>query len=332
MSNPMSNPLPAAGPEVVDLNAELHMTDDEASSWLDVEPTVVTPDLARLTGFSPDYVMATWLAAVLRGADVPVVTYPGWKHRGRPRTAGPFVPEAVMWHHDASAKGPSPSFARFIAQEGRPPGIPAPLSQLWVCMGCNGRHPVGTWHVLAAGRANHAGEGNGFGVIGRDRGNTQSLGVETDNTTGEPTPWPMYESLVTGTAAILRHLRADAKDALCGHKEYAAGRKVDPDDIDMHQARADVAVQLRRPLKPYPGPGHFKVGHQCSKSRSVKQLENWLLELPTNAKSRHEAGATATKWTIDRVKAFQNAHNLAGEGQVTAETWRLIQVKARSAR
>lgn len=313
----------------VDLHDELAMTDGEARSWLDVPPTVVTPDLARMTGFAPDYVMCTWLADVLREAGCSVVEYPGWKTRGRPRSVGAFAPRGLIIHHDASASGPSPALARFIAEEGRPPSVPAPLAQLWVCMGCGGKHPVGTWHVLAAGRANHAGEGDGWGAIAAGQGNRDAIGVETDNTTREPTPAAMYESLVIGSAAILRKLRAKPTNALCGHKEYAPGRKIDPDDVDLAELREDVSAQLRRRLIPWPGAEHFREGHQC-KGGHVKRLEGWLLSLPANKKSRHEARDTVTRWTLERVQAFQQDRpGKIESGQLNPQTWRQIQRAAR---
>ncbi|MFT3871042.1 MAG: N-acetylmuramoyl-L-alanine amidase [Nocardioides sp.] len=334
------DPMTDAGPEVLDLPDELRLADpEEAGSYMDSPPHIPTPDLARLAG-APDYVWLTWLADELRAAGCSVVEHPGWKTRGRPRSAGPFMPTGVMWHHDASAIGPSPAMAAFIASIGRPgDGIPAPLAQLWVCMGCRGLHPVGTWHVLAAGRANHAGLGDGFGRIGRDMGNTRTVGVETDNTTGEKTPLDMLASLEVGTAAILRRLGSDPADSLCGHKEYAHGRKFDPDDIDMILARKSVAATINRqnhPHRPelvkFPGRKHFTIGHQCTHGH-VKLLEMWLLELAP--KSTHKSSDTFTRWTQQQVAKFQrNDPKLAGDpdGIPGPKTWRLIQLAARATR
>ena len=327
------------GTELVDIAAELALTDTEARSWLDAPSHTVTPDLARLTGHASDYEWAGWLADVLREAGIYVVEYPGWKTRGRPRSVGPFTPRGVIWHHDASPKGPSPSLARFIAEQGRPSeGIPAPLSQIWVCAGCRGLHPVGTWHLLAAGRANHAGIGSGWGPIRKDMGTTLTLGIETDNTTGEKTPAAMYESLVVGTAAVLRHLRSDPEKWLCGHKEYAAGRKIDPDDIDMDQARFDVARELvgvrdpeERQLVPFPSGGHFTPGHDCVHGH-VRLLEQWLLQLDVNARDKHEPRRVFSRWTRKRVRAFQLSDPvLMGDpdGIPGPRTWRRLQIAAR---
>lgn len=181
------------------------------------------------------YTYATWLADALRAGGLKVVEHDGWKTRGRPASVGNFDPKAIVVHHDASAVGPTPSEANYIANVGRPPGTPAPLSQLWVDYD-------GVWHVLAAGRANHAGEGAGWGVIPANSGNTYALGIETDHTTGEKLPQGQYDSIVKGVAVLARYMKIDVRKAVCGHKEYAPGRKTDP-DWDMNQFRKDVAAE-----------------------------------------------------------------------------------------
>jgi len=187
------------------------------------------------------------LVAVLKASGVPVIEHPGARTRTRP---GSFSPRAVMIHHDASPKGPSPGNARFIFEQGRPSeGIPAPLSQLWVCMGC-GSHEVGTWHVGAYGRANHGGTGGPWGRISKDSANTLAYGVEVDFTTGEKLDPRLYHSVCVGAAALLNALGAHAADAMPGHKDYAAGRKSDP-DWDMSKMRADVAGMQRDPQTPH---------------------------------------------------------------------------------
>lgn len=324
------------GTEVVDLADELALLPAESESWLDVPAHIPTPDLARLIG-ATDYEWATWLADALRAACVPdVIEHPGWKTRGRPRSVGPFTPRGVMIHHDASAPGPSPAMARFIAQEGRPAeGIPAPLAQLWVCVGCNGAHAVGSWHVLAAGRANHAGEGSGWGALPARLGNTLCFGIEVDHTTGEAWPDKLRRSLVLGTAALMNHMRSDAREWLTSHKEYAPGRKIDPAGLDMGEFRRDVAEQARSiggRFVGWPGHKHFTVGHQCSHGH-VRDLEQWLLEL--NPQSKHQPSDVFTKWTGDHVAKFQRGRSAlkkqAGKG-MDAKTWRAVQTAARVAR
>lgn len=180
---------------------------------------------------------ATWLADVLRAVGVRVVETPGWKTRGRPPSTGGFVPRSVMWHHDASSPGDSPNVPAYIIA-GRPAaGEPGPLAQLWV-------DRPGVWHVLAAGRCNHAGDGQGWGIIPADLGNTYAIGVETDHTTGEAWPDAQLVSLRVGTAAILERLKASPMLALCGHKEYAPDRKTDPDGLDLDSERRKVAALM----------------------------------------------------------------------------------------
>lgn len=300
----------------------------------------------------PQYEWASWLADVLRAAGCHVIEHPGWKTRGRPRSVGRWQPRGVMWHHDASKPGPSPYVARFLAEIGRPDeGIPAPLSQCWVCMGCNGAHPVGTWHVIAAGRCNHAGEGAGWGGIGADAGNAMAIGVETDNTTGEATPSAMYAALVRGTAAIMLRLRSSPAQLLTAHKEYARGRKTDPDDVDMPRARVDVAHAMRPPaprppakppakppvvppakLVPFPGVKAFRVGRR---HKAVTQLDRWLIAAGFTRHhdgNGYQAGPRFTEWTRLNVAEFQRSEprlRMDPDGIPGPLTWQLLQERVR---
>lgn len=234
------------GAELVDLPDDLALPPtipDDQLETLSAAPAAFLSVAASDAAAWTEYEWASWMAGVLRAAGVPVIEYPGWATRGRPRSVGRFQPRGVMWHHDASPVGPSPYVAKFCAEIGRPAeGIPAPLSQLWVCDGCNA-HTVGTWHVLAAGRANHAGTGS-WGAVGTDQGNSVLIGVETDHTTGEAWPPALYASLVAGTAALMKHMRSDPAKLLVGHKEYAPHRKNDPDPMNMDTGRADVAAGM----------------------------------------------------------------------------------------
>lgn len=172
-----------------------------------------------------------WMAAELRAAGLTVVEYPGWRGRHAP---GGFAPCAVIWHHDASAAGPSPNMAKLIAEIGNGT-TPPPLSQCWV-------DTAGRWHLTASGRANHAGIGSGWGRIRANNGNEDAIGIETDHTIGEAWPTAQLQSLRRGTAVLLRHLGARAADSLAGHKEYAPGRKSDPAGLDMAAERRAVAA------------------------------------------------------------------------------------------
>jgi N-acetylmuramoyl-L-alanine amidase len=188
------------------------------------------------------YIRALFLAEVLRRADLEVKEMPGWKTRGRPPSVGGFDPRALMFHHDASAKGPTPSEAHFIAKVGHrsknpKKDVPPPLAQCWV-------DTDGVWHVLAAGRCNHAGVGKGFGRIPKNSGNTFAIGIETDHTSGEDWFPGQQESIVRGFAALADAMSIKPEQSICGHKEYAPDRKVDPKPMDMDSFRKDVEQLL----------------------------------------------------------------------------------------
>ena len=182
------------------------------------------------------YVRALFIPDALRRAGLEVVERRGWKKRGRPPSIGNFDPRALMIHHDASAKGRTPGNAKFIAETGRPdenPPIPAPLAQCWVDI-------HGVWHVLASGRSNHAGLGQGFGRVPRDSGNTFSIGVETDHTRGEKWPRVQLQAVRLGFAALADAMHIDPVTSILSHKEYTT-RKKDPQPLNMDKFRRDVA-------------------------------------------------------------------------------------------
>ncbi len=171
--------------------------------------------------------MLTDMADVLRAGGLTVQEHPGWKTRTQ--TDGPFAPRALIFHHDASAVGPSPTVPAYLADTSHPG------AQLWVAYD-------GTWHTIAAGRMWHAGAGGGWGVIPAQAGNTFSVGVETDHTTGEPWPPAQLAAIIKGVAALCSHYGWDPAIAVCGHKEYAPLRKVDPAPMDMAWFRSQLAA------------------------------------------------------------------------------------------
>jgi hypothetical protein len=120
-----------------------------------------------------------------------------------------------------------------IVTNGRP-DLAGPLAQL-----CLGRD--GTFFVVAAGRANHAGEGSWRGIT---TGNSSFVGIEAENTGAQGDPWPavQIDAYRRGVAALLKRIDAGA-EMCCGHKEFAlpAGRKKDP-TFDMDDFRKHVAA------------------------------------------------------------------------------------------
>jgi len=173
-----------------------------------------------------------WLPDVLKGAGLEVVQVDGWQDRGR-GDVGKIL--GVLCHHTAGPKdGNIPSLD--ILVNGRP-DLAGPLAQLGL-----GRD--GSYYVIAAGKANHAGNGNWKGIV---NGNAHLIGIEAENT-GLPddSPWPQaqMDAYSRGVAAILMHI-GQPVDFCVGHKEYALppGRKSDP-DFDMKAFRSSVAAVM----------------------------------------------------------------------------------------
>jgi hypothetical protein len=117
------------------------------------------------------------------------------------------------------------------------PGLPGPLAQL-------GLARDGSWQVIAAGVAWHAGTG-GLPWVPANQGNQHLIGVEAEST-GTSNDWTpqQLESYPRGVAALLRHLNLGASRA-AGHKEYTP-RKIDPAfwPGDMAGFRNSVAAHL----------------------------------------------------------------------------------------
>jgi hypothetical protein len=189
--------------------------------------------------------MATipWLGDVLRAEGLQVVAQGDWVNRMRP---GAFEPRGVLWHHTAGAlsgpNNPHPSMGVVI--NGRPE-LPGPLCHALIDY-------FGVFHLISAGRANHAGEARASGPIPAGDGNTMLIGWEIDYAGDQPTSTDQamspaqYQAAVRGTAAVLRRLGRDASYAR-GHRETSVTGKIDPSYVDLNVMRADVAAALNSP-------------------------------------------------------------------------------------
>lgn len=180
----------------------------------------------------------TNLADILRRAGLRVVEVGGWQSRGHGAMGSV---QGVMWHHTAtpaSAKGNFPS--QNVVTYGRS-DLPGPLCNLGL-----GRD--GTWYVVAAGLAYHAGNGTWAGMT--NNGNSQYLGVEAEHpgTAGNPWPAAQIDSYRRGTAALLRAFGLGA-DRMTFHREYARpiGRKIDPYGLDGNAERKFVDFYIKHP-------------------------------------------------------------------------------------
>jgi N-acetyl-anhydromuramyl-L-alanine amidase AmpD len=250
----------------------------------------------------------TWIPNVLLSAGLKVAEQPGWKTRGRSEMG---VVRGVMCHHTAGARtGNMPSLR--IVTDGRP-DLPGPLSQL-----CLGRD--GTFFVVAAGRANHAGAGNWQGVAS---GNSSFIGIEAENTglTAGPNaePWPavQLDAYRRGVAAILTRLRADSI-MCCGHKEFALpmGRKIDP-TFDMDDFRIRVAAIMGGTA---PRPSVIPGVDSDNRPTLRRGARGDLLKLVQKKVGVPTTG-TFDANTEAAVRQFQRDHGLVPDGIVGPRTW-----------
>lgn len=248
----------------------------------------------------------TWLSSVLESAGLKVAMEPGWESRGRGDVGKIF---GVICHHTAGAtNGNMPSLR--LLKEGRS-DLAGPLCQLGL-----GRD--GTYYVVAAGRANHAGKGIWQGIA---NGNSNFIGIEAENTGLTSDPWPdiQMEAYHHGVAAILSHI-GQGPEFCAGHGEYALpkGRKNDP-SFPMNAFRMSVAAIMNGTAPPppvipavEPGTGRPTLRRGDTGER-VQQLQRKLpgVQPDGNFGAKTEAA----------VRAFQASRRLVADGIVGPKTW-----------
>lgn len=165
----------------------------------------------------------TWIADKCREFGLDVIEVDGWRTRGNPS----FNPAGVVTHHTAGASsGEMPSLGILI--RGRA-DLAGPL--------CNvGLSRSGRVFVVAAGRANHAGAGGWRGLVG----NSSVLGIEAENDGRQGWPAEQYAAYIRLAAALTDGASRNV-GLVCGHKEWAPTRKIDPHTIDMEGFRTAVS-------------------------------------------------------------------------------------------
>lgn len=257
-----------------------------------------------------------WLPTVLEEAGLKVSEVPGWRSRGRGEMGRVL---GVVCHHTEDGRpGNMPALDTILA--GRPAdGIPGPLAQLGL-----GRD--GTYYVIAAGRCNHAGDGEWLGITA---GNASFIGIEAENRGGVHDAWPdvQLDAYRRGVAAILRH--AGRGPEFCvGHREWArnrtdpARRKVDP-RFDMDAFRATVAsIMGGAPTLPPIPPAEPAGARRPTLRRGdddplVETVQRKLGIVPT---SPHFGPKTEAA-----VRELQRRHeDLVPDGIVGPATWRAL--------
>lgn len=182
------------------------------------------------------------LPGLLRKHGLAVVEIDGWTKRGRPASTGGFKPVGVLCHHTASPANGRDAIPLLI--QGRS-DLPGPLCQLSL-------DRQGVVYVVAAGRANHAGEAKASGSVAAGDGNTLYIGIEAQNIgTGEHWPKAQYDAYVRLCAALCVEVTGNSAETVRAHHETSVTGKIDPagptpyeGSFDMDEFRARVAADI----------------------------------------------------------------------------------------
>jgi peptidoglycan hydrolase-like protein with peptidoglycan-binding domain len=182
----------------------------------------------------------------------------------------------------------------------------------------------GTFYVIAAGRANHAGAGGWRGIT---TGNGSFIGIEAENTGKAPDSWPsrQLDAYCRGAAAILEHIGA-TEEMCCGHKEYARppGRKGDPHTLVMSEFRANVAQCLRGRHTPAALVPATDASDRPTLRRAFQGNPRFLVEIVQRAVGCTKVDGVFGPLTEAAVRQFQRAHGLLPDGIVGPKTWNVL--------
>lgn len=187
----------------------------------------------------------TGLADRCRAAGLTVVECAGWQTRG----SDSFNPRGSVNHHTAgSPNGATPSLDGVI--NGFSGSAPGPLANALQSREADGNDRI---YIVAAGTANHAGQGGWRGLSG----NSSVYGLEVEHVGTVPLPDSRQRIAARFHAAAIQG-RADAS-MVCQHNEWAPDRKIDAaTDVDPDRFRAWVA-DAAAGGRPGPPPTHWEV-------------------------------------------------------------------------
>lgn len=236
---------------------------------------------------------ADWLPAVLGSAGLAVRTVGGWETRGNDSWPLRFNPQGVVWHHTATGPGLSTAGLITLIVHGRA-DLPGPLAQLVL-------ERDGTFYVVASGKANHAGRGGWMGLSS----NYQVMGIEpANNGQGEDWPQVQLDAYQRGTKAIIDKLGI-SEAWICGHKEWAPTRKIDPYGLAMNIQRLMIGrLGDTMVIKPNARGAYIRPYQLALNSWAVKQaVPNWT---PLTVDGDYGPATTAA------VTRYQSAAEIAG--------------------
>lgn len=178
--------------------------------------------------------MLTQLATVARRTGFPVVEVTGWRTRTRPE--GMLGVRTVTIHHTgnvARTKRLKVSLNTIINGKSK---LPGPLSQIYIDID-------GTIYIVAAGKANHAGES-----LKTDYTNPYAVGFECEASGdwwSEDWPGIQLRAMVAMAGETIKEFGLSISDVM-GHLETCSppGRKPDPRGFTMNWFRAQVKAYL----------------------------------------------------------------------------------------
>ncbi|WP_267244342.1 N-acetylmuramoyl-L-alanine amidase [Streptomyces sp. PR69] len=203
-----------------------------------------------------DPLSADRLLAALRTEGLTVVEVGNWRTHNRNHKGSWGPVHGVMIHHTVT-KGTTSTVR--ICRDGYS-GLPGPL-----CHGVIAKD--GSVHLISAGRANHAGLGDGDvlrAVIAERElpadneantdGNRHFYGFECENLGDGKDPWPavQLEAIERVSAAICRAHGWNERSVI-GHLEWQPG-KVDPRGFSMDTMRGRIRRRLAGAPAPVPTP------------------------------------------------------------------------------
>lgn len=194
----------------------------------------------------------TGIADRLRAMGLRVQECDGWTTHG----SSSFGPQGSVNHHTAGgANGSTPSLG--TVYNGRP-DLAGPLANVMQSREPGEYNDIA--YVIAAGRANHAGEGGWHGLSG----NSSVYGLEIEHTGTEPLPMHRQE-----TAAAIHAAMFGGDPAMCcQHREWTS-RKIDAaEDVDPDHFRNMVAA--------YTGSGYRPPVEDTLSATEVADIKAWV--------------------------------------------------------